>query len=60
MYLPHALRCSWDLRGEIGLIAEEISHGDIHLKDHKAHHSEQEALSPCGKRREAVCVDGEG
>jgi hypothetical protein len=42
----------------IRLIAEETRHGDIHLRDHKAHHSELEELSPCGKR-EAVYVGGE-
>jgi hypothetical protein len=44
----------------IKLIAEETRHGNIHLRDHKVHHSEQEELSPCGKRREAVYVGGEG
>jgi hypothetical protein len=43
----------------IRLIAE-TRHGDKHLRDHEARHSEQEELSPCGKRREAVCVGGEG
>jgi hypothetical protein len=44
----------------IRLVVEEKRYGNMHLRDHKAHHSEQEELSPCGKRREAVCVDGGG
>ena len=42
------------------LTAEDTRHGDMHLRDHKARHSEQEELCLCEKRREAVCVGGVG
>jgi hypothetical protein len=44
----------------IRLIVEGTRHGDIHLRDRKPHHSEQEELSSCGKRMEAACLGGEG